>query len=113
LLLSRYKGAAVETFAVAEMLKHRLNQAKKPNLTFFRDNRGFEVDTIADWDNTFAIEIKSSISPEPKLSANTKKYLELLDDETAKNVVFYLSDISMNIGGTSYVSWRDWEDYLK
>ena len=112
LLLSRYKGAAVETFAVAEMLKHRLNQAKKPNLTFFRDNRGFEVDTIADWDNTFAIEIKSSISPEPKLSANTKKYLELLDDETAKNVVFYLSDISMNIGGTSYVSWRDWEDYL-
>ena len=30
---------------------------------------------IADWDNTFAIEIKSSISPEPKLSANTKKYL--------------------------------------
>ena len=72
LLLSRYKGAAVETFAVAEMLKHRLNQAKKPNLTFFRDNRGFEVDTIADWDNTFAIEIKSSISPEPKLSANTK-----------------------------------------
>ena len=112
LLLSRYKGAAVETFAVAEMLKHRLNQAKKPNLTFFRDNRGFEVDTIADWDNTFAIEIKSSISPEPKLSANTKKYLKLLDDETAKNVVFYLSDISMNIGGTSYVSWRDWEDYL-
>ncbi len=113
LLLSRYKGAAVETFAVAEMLKHRLNQAKKPNLTFFRDNRGFEVDTIADWDNTFAIEIKSSISLEPKLSANTKKYLKLLDDETAKNVVFYLSDISMNIGGISYVSWRDWEDYLK
>lgn len=113
LILSRYKGAAVETFAVSEMLKYRLNQAKKPNLTFFRDSKGFEVDTIADWNNTFAIEIKSSIVPEAKLSANTKKYLELLDDETARNVVFYLSDMSMNIDGTAYVSWRDWEEYLK
>lgn len=113
LILSRYKGAAVETFAVSEMLKYRLNQAKKPNLTFFRDSKGFEVDTIADWNNTFAIEIKSSIVPEAKLSANTKKYLELLDDETARNVVFYLSDMSMNIDGTAYVSWRDWAEYLK
>lgn len=113
LILSRYKGAAVETFAVSEMLKYRLNQAKKPNLTFFRDSKGFEVDTIADWNNTFVIEIKSSIVPEAKLSANTKKYLELLDDETARNVVFYLSDMSMNIDGTAYVSWRDWAEYLK
>lgn len=113
LILSRYKGAAVETFAVSEMLKYRLNQAKKPNLTFFRDSKGFEVNTIADWNNTFAIEIKSSIVPEAKLSANTKKYLELLDDETARNVVFYLSDMSMNIDGTAYVSWRDWAEYLK
>lgn len=113
LILSRYKGAAVETFAVSEMLKYRLNQAKKPNLTFFRDSKGFEVDTIADWNNTFVIEIKSSIVPEAKLSANTKKYLELLDDETARNVVFYLSDMSMNIDGTAYLSWRDWAEYLK
>jgi hypothetical protein len=113
LILSRYKGAAVETFAVSEMLKYRLNQAKKPNLTFFRDSKGFEVDIIADWNNTFAIEIKSSIVPEAKLSANTKKYLELLDDETARNVVFYLSDMSMNIDGIAYVSWRDWAEYLK
>jgi len=112
LLLSRYKGAAVETFAVAELLKHRLNQGKQTNLTFFRDSKGFEVDTIADWNRTFAIEIKSSNAPETKLSSNTKKYLQLLNDETAKNAVFYLSDISMDINGTSYVSWRDWEDFL-
>ena len=55
LLLSRYKGAVVETFAIAELLKQRLNQGKKANLTFFRDDRGFEVDTIADWKHTFAI----------------------------------------------------------
>ena len=72
LLLSKYKGAVVETFAVAELLKHRMNRAKKANLTFFRDSKGGEVDTIADWNRTLAIEIKSSNAPEAKLSANTK-----------------------------------------
>lgn len=110
LLLSRYKGAVVETFAIAELLKQRLNQGKKANLTFFRDDRGFEVDTIADWKHTFAIEIKSTNAPEHKLAANTKKYLEIRQDANARNAVFYLGDTSMNINGTSYVSWKDWGD---
>ena len=112
LLLSRYKGAAVETFAVAELLKHRMNLAKKPNLTFYRDSRGFEVDMIADWKHTFAIEIKSSNAAEAKLSANTKKYLQLRGDADARNAVFYLGDVSMDISGTAYVSWKDWGEFL-
>ena len=112
LLLSRYKGAVVETFAIAELLKQRLNQGKKPNLTFFRDERGFEVDTIADWKHTFAIEIKSANAPESKLASNTKKYLEMRKDENVRNAVFYLGETSMNINGTSYVSWKDWGNLL-
>ena len=112
LLLSRHKGAVIESFAVAELLKQRMNLGKKPNLTFFRDSKGFEVDTIADWKHTFAIEIKSANAPEAKLSANTRKYLELRKDLNARNAVFYLGDISMKINGTSYVSWRDWGEYL-
>ena len=112
LLLSRHKEAVVETFAMAELLKQRMNLGKKPNLTFFRDRKGFEVDTIADWKHTFAIEIKSSNAPEAKLSANTKKYLDLRKDENARNAVFYLGDISMVINGTSYISWRNWGEYL-
>lgn len=112
LLLSRFKGGAVETFAVAELLKFRMNQGKKPNLTFFRDKKGFEVDTIADWKHTFAIEIKSSNAPEAKLSANTRKYLELRKDENARNAVFYLGDVSMTINGTAYISWKEWGSFL-
>ena len=112
LLLSRYKGAAVETFAVAELLKQRFNQGKKPNLTFFRDTKGFEVDTIADWKHTFAIEVKSANAPESRLSANTKKYLALRQDSNARNAVFYLGDVSMKINDTSYVGWKDWGSFL-
>ena len=106
-------GATVETFAVSELLKHRMNQGKKANLTFFSDSKGLKVDTIADWNRTFAIEIKSSNAPDAKQSRSTKKYLQLLNDETAKNAVFYLSDMSMDINGTSYLSWRDWEKHLR
>lgn len=112
LLLSRYKGAVVETFAISELVKHRLNNAKKPNLTFYRDTKGFEVDTIADWKHTYAIEIKSMSEPESKLSANTKKYLEMRKDDNAKNAVFYLGDISMNINDTAYISWKDWDAFI-
>lgn len=112
LLLSRHKGAVVETFAVSELLKHRMNIGKKSNLTFFRDSKGFEVDTIADWKHSFAIEIKSSNGPEAKLSANTKKYIDLRGNADMKSAVFYLGDISLNINGTSYVSWKDWDEYL-
>jgi len=112
LLLSRYKGAVVETFAVSELLKQRLNLGKKPNLTFFRDKNGFEVDTIADWEHTFAIEIKSANAPESKMSANTRKYLELRKDENAHNAVFYLGDISMTINNTAYICWKDWGNFI-
>ncbi len=112
LLLSRYKGAVLETFAVSELLKHRLNQGKKPNLTFFRDSKGFEVGTIADWKHTFAIEVKSASMPESKHSSCTRRYLELRRDSNARDAVFYLGDTSMVINGTSYVSWRDWDKFL-
>ncbi|MBR2661530.1 MAG: ATP-binding protein [Clostridia bacterium] len=108
LLLSRHKGAVVETFAVSELMKQRMNEGRKPNLTFFRDDHGFEVDMIADWKHTFAIEIKSASATEKKLSVNTRKYLELRKDHEAKSAVFYLGDVTMTINDTTYVSWKDW-----
>ena len=108
LLLSRHKGAVVETFAVSELMKQRMNEGRKPNLTFYRDDHGFEVDTIADWKHTFAIEIKSANVTEKKLSANTKKYLELRNEQGVRRAVLYLGDVTMNVNGTAYISWKDW-----
>ena len=112
LLLSQYKGAVIETFAVAELLKSRYNIAKKPELTFFRDEKGFEVDTIADWKHTYAIEIKSNSDTEQKLSANTRKYVSLRSDKKCQGAVFYLGDLSCTINGIKYVSWHDWDSLI-
>lgn len=111
LILYPNKGAIVETFALAELLKSRLNQGKQPNLTYYRDQKGFEVDTIADWKRTFAIEIKSTIEAEQNLSKNTRDYLALRGDDGTRGAVFYLGDLTCTINGIDYVSWKDWGTY--
>ena len=111
LILYPNKGAIVETFALAELLKSRLNQGKQPNLTYYRDQKGFEVDTIADWKRTFAIEIKSTIEAEQNLSKNTRDYLALRGDDGTRGAVFYLGDLNCTINGIDYVSWKDWGTY--
>lgn len=53
-------GSLFENFTVAELLKHRFNQAKNNNLYFWRDNTGNEVDIIIEtMKNLFPVEIKS------------------------------------------------------
>ena len=103
----------VETFAVNEMMKSRLNKGKNANLTFFRDNKGFEIDTIADWKHSFAIEIKSTIEADKKLSKNLQQYLSLCESDGCKGAVFYLGELTCRINGIDYVSWRDWPDFTE
>ncbi|MDO4987987.1 MAG: AAA family ATPase [Synergistes sp.] len=107
LLLDSHKGAVVETAAVAEMLKMRFNIGKRANMTYFRDKGGFEVDTIADWKHTFAIEIKSRSDTEKQMSANVRRYMAMRNDKTFAQV-FYLGDLTCDINAVRYVSWRDW-----
>lgn len=107
LLLSDRKGAVVESVAVLELVKSRYNNAKKADLSFYRDKNGFEVDIVADWKHSFAIEVKSRSDSEKKLSSNVRNYVELRHDDT-KAKVFYLGDVTCDINGVQYVSWKDW-----
>lgn len=108
LLLNKKKGAIVETFAVSELIKQRYNIGEKPNLTFIRDYKGFEIDTIADWNKSFAIEIKSESKPEKKLSSNLRKYVN--SSETGKiGAIMYLGDYIFNIDKIHYIPWKEWD----
>lgn len=112
LLLDRMKGAVVETFAVSELLKARSNIAKKAKITYFRDQKGFEVDIIADWKKTFALEIKSSADTEAIMSSNLRKYLKMRQETQTKGSILYLGDISATINNIDYVSWKDWGSFF-
>ena len=112
LILNNNKGAIIETAAISELIKNRTNDGKKNNLTYYRDVEGFEIDTIADWKKTFAIEIKSDGESEKKHSKNVRKYIENRGNGT-KGAVFYLGDFSVTLDDIQYVSWKDWSDFNK
>lgn len=113
LLLSTRKGAVVESFAISELLKARYNKGRRADLNYFRDRKGFEIDIIANWKHTFAIEIKSESNTEKKLSNNVRKYISLRGDDNTSGYVFYLGDYSMEIDGVKYLNMSDWDNIDK
>lgn len=60
-------GSVYETFIVSEILKSYCNAGKKPDLYFFRNTDGQEVDIVFYRDGKlFPVEIKKTSSPNPK-----------------------------------------------
>lgn len=110
ILNAKYKGIVIETMAVSELLKAKTNMGQDPYLTFFRDNHGFEIDTIANWERTYAIEVKSDSQPQKKHSDHLRKYLSLRNDKSS-GAVFYLGEMDCTIDGIDYISWRHWTDF--
>lgn len=53
------RGGLFENLVILEMAKKRINNGLPPNLYFWRDKTGHEIDCIAAWEKIKAIEIKS------------------------------------------------------
>ena len=55
------RGALFENLIIADVIKFRFHQGKRPNLSFFRDAKGHEVDLLYHQSNDITpIEIKSA-----------------------------------------------------
>ena len=60
LFLSPLRGSLFEGFIISELRKNRFNRGKTPELWFWRDNTGMEIDCIiGNNEKLFAVEIKS------------------------------------------------------
>ena len=71
-------GQLFENLVIIECLKIRANQGKLPNLWFYRDSNGNEVDVLfQDGRKLVAVEIKSSSTWHPSLLKGLKKMTEL------------------------------------
>ena len=68
-------GSIYENFIVSEFLKARLNAGLRPNLYFYRDAHGFEIDLILDIKRRpLPIEIKSAMTYTPALIKNLQQF---------------------------------------
>lgn len=80
---SPFYGALFEGFVAAEIIKQQINQGKRPELYYFRDQQGLEVDFIVPKGpaGLALVEVKTGRTPKPemakslqRLAASIKRY---------------------------------------
>ena len=72
LMKSNFLGAVFEGFIASEIIKYQINNGKKKELYYFRDQQGVEVDFLIPTGNgkLTLLEVKATRTPRPE-SANT------------------------------------------
>ncbi len=82
-------GHLFENMVVMEVLKARLNAGKEPDIYYFRDSLGFEVDLLlASGRDLIPIEIKSTYTPSDDLSKGVRHFAALTKDARHPTVIY-------------------------
>ena len=83
------RGQLFENAVVMEVLKHRFNQGRRSNLSFFRDARGLECDLLYETAHGIgAIEIKSGATFASDYHRSLGRVADLIPEISAKAVVY-------------------------
>ena len=86
-------GNLFENMIVIEALKARLNAGNAPDMYFFRDQRGFEIDMLlAAERKLYPYEIKSARTWSSDFATNLKSFTER-DEKIEKGTVIYAGDL--------------------
>jgi predicted AAA+ superfamily ATPase len=88
------RGPLFENLIVMEVVKILQNDGKRPNLHFYRDANGNEVDLLIGERRSFAaIEIKSAATFQPEFTKGLAAFRDsVAKDATIDNIVWYNGD---------------------
>lgn len=105
------RGEIFENYIITELLKNRFNQGKQPNLYFWRDRPGLEVDVLIDKGTSIhPIEIKSGQTITSSYFKNLRKWMDL-SGETSGSVIYAGSQPQHRSDGISVDSWVNIDQY--
>jgi Predicted ATPase (AAA+ superfamily) len=100
------RGNLFESFVVSELLKTRLGQGLDPDIYFWRDNLGTEVDVVyEDKQNAKAIEIKSGKTFSPELASGLESWRHYSNADATDCSLVYAGERSHKWKGLSILPW--------
>jgi len=106
LRLHASRGAIFESFVISELLKNLLHQGREPDLYFWRDSTGHEVDAVIDRGrDRLAVEIKSAQTVVPDFFAGIDFWRKLLGDPEAPAALIHGGERSYRRNGVAVYSW--------
>ena len=100
-------GGLFENMVVLEALKARYNSGKDPDLYFFRDNHGLEIDlVISSHRRLTPVEIKSSRTFSSDFTGNIERYRRTFP-AVKPGAVIYSGKITPDFHGTKILNFAD------
>jgi len=103
------RGAIFETWVVSEALKNYFNRGTEPDIYFWRDSAGHEVDLLIDQGSELRpVEIKSGQTIASDFFAALEYWREIAGDQAGPPGLVCGGDDSYTRSGVSVLSWADW-----
>ncbi len=101
------RGPLFETWVFSELVKARCNRGDPPNLYFWRDRSGLEVDFLADLGVTLLpIEAKSGATFVPEWLRPLRRWADLAGDMAGQAFAVFGGGEGARTQGIEVVSWR-------
>jgi len=102
------RGHLVENLVVLELMKHRLNQGLDPNLYYFRDAHGHEVDLIYKSGSSLSpIEIKAAQTFTSSFLKGLKFFKEISKEKYLNGYVVYAGDKQQKISSFELLNYQN------
>jgi len=96
----RLRGGLYENLIILELLKARYNAGVRPQIYFFRDSNGNEVDLIiSEQGKLFPIEIKSATTFTKDFLKGIQRFQQCLPDKVAPGTVYYNGSQEFQVNG--------------
>ncbi len=108
LAMHHARGAIFEGFVICEIIKQYYNQLKTPNVFFWRDHRGDEIDVIIEkGDDVIAVEIKSSQTLTEDLFKGVKRWQKISTGTTKTCLIYAGSELEVFINNIDVFNWQN------
>jgi uncharacterized protein len=102
------RGGLFETMVISDFKKQFYNLGAEPSCYFWRDQGGYEVDSIIETAlKNIPIEIKSSLTYNTHFLDKLAKWNEIANTSPKDNVLVYGGDLEMDSSQGRIVSWKN------
>ena len=102
------RGALFETLVISELVKIRFNMGEKPNLYFWRDKNGHEIDCLVDRSSQpLLLEIKSGKTVSEDFFNNLEYYQRISGMNSDHSYIIYGGDQKQIRQSGKAISWSN------
>jgi predicted AAA+ superfamily ATPase len=108
LFINPLRGSLFEGFVISELFKNRLNRGLSPDMWFWRDNSGTEIDCILeDGQKLIALELKSGKTFNEDMAGGLLHWQKISSGKERNLLLVYAGSQKGTFKGIKLLPWKD------